>query len=560
MTTRTTEAADEPRLRRHIGVTGLLFASVGSIIGSGWLFGALNSAKQAGPAAMISWALGGVMILLIALVYAELGTMFPLSGGVVRYPHMSFGSFASYTTGWITWVAVATTAPIEVEGALQYATKYAPFTHTHCVAACGTKQPVDVHTLTALGYVTAVVLMAVFVVVNYFGIRWFARINNVLVGWKLFMITLVVIAFLATAFHAHNFTQLGYRPYGWHGVFSAIATGGIVFSYLGFRQGIELAGETDNPRRNVPLAVIGSVLITGVLYVLLQVAFIAALDPSILTKAGAWGSLSYGGDFGPLASLATLLGLGWLAVLLYIDAIISPGDTGLIYTTITSRISYAMARNGNAPRALQRTTDRGVPLVSLVVTFVVGLVVFLPFPSWQQLVGFITSATVMSFASGPLVLSALRKQQPDQERPFRLPGGHIIPVLAFWASNMIVYWSGWDVVWKLMVAVLLGFLLLGAFMLSGQVRLPDLELPSGAAWIVPWLGGVTLISWLGSFPEPAAGNRMELGFGTSAGIMLVLSVVVYVLAHRFRLSPEQAARHIAETEKEAAVTDEQLAD
>ena len=108
--------------------SGCCSPSVGSIIGSGWLFGALNAAGAAGPAAIISWALGGVMILMIALVYAELGTMFPLSGGVVRFPHLAFGSFASYTAGWITWVAVATTAPIEVEAALQYATKYAPFT------------------------------------------------------------------------------------------------------------------------------------------------------------------------------------------------------------------------------------------------------------------------------------------------------------------------------------------------------------------------------------------------------------------------------------------------
>jgi amino acid transporter len=553
--TTTTEAADpvEPHLRRHIGVTGLLFASVGSIIGSGWLFGALNASQQAGPASIISWALGGVMILLIALVYAELGTMFPLSGGVVRYPHMSFGSFASYTTGWITWVAVATTAPIEVEGALQYATKYAPFTSKHTVNGN------IVHTLTAAGYVTAVILMAIFVVVNYFGIRWFARINNVLVGWKLLIISLVVIAFLVTAFHGSNFTSLGFKPYGVHGIFSAIATSGIVFSYLGFRQGIELAGETDNPRRNVPLAVIGSVLLTGVIYILLQVAFIAALDPSLLTKAGEWGKLSYGGDFGPLASLASLIGLGWLAILLYIDAVVSPGDTGLIYTTITSRISYAMSRNGNAPHALQRTTSRGVPMFSLIVTFVVGLIVFLPFPSWQQLVGFITSATVMSFASGPLVLTALREQAPERERPFRLPGGHIIPVLAFWASNMIVYWSGWDIVWKLMVAVLLGFVLLGIFLLTGQVKSPHFDVPSGAAWIVPWLVGITVVSYFGSFPDPAAGNRGDLSFEASAAIMLVLSIAVYVLAYRFRLSTEEAQRHIAEVETEAAVSEEQLA-
>src|SRR3954464_9024442 len=142
----TTETSQKPELKRHVGVTGLLFASVGSIIGSGWLFGALNASMAAGPAAVISWALGGILILLIALVYAELGTMMPLSGGVVRYPHMAFGHLASFTSGWVTYVAVATTAPIEVMAALQYGTKYAPFTTAHTVNG----EPV--YTLTTLGY------------------------------------------------------------------------------------------------------------------------------------------------------------------------------------------------------------------------------------------------------------------------------------------------------------------------------------------------------------------------------------------------------------------------
>ncbi len=203
MATQTTDRdqSGDPKLKRHVGVIGLLFASVGSIIGSGWLFGALNAVQEAGPAAMISWALGGVLILLLALVYAELGVMFPLSGGVVRFPHMAFGNFASFTSGWITWVAVSTTAPIEVEAALQYGTKYAPFTVAHTVAGD------TVHTLTALGYGAAVVLMAIFVVINYFGVRWFARINSVLVWWKLFIIVLVIIAFVVSAFHTSNFTS-----------------------------------------------------------------------------------------------------------------------------------------------------------------------------------------------------------------------------------------------------------------------------------------------------------------------------------------------------------------
>jgi amino acid transporter len=534
-------------LKRHVGTIGLLFASVGSIIGSGWLFGALNASQQAGPAAIFSWAIGAVMILMIALVYAELGTMFPLSGGVVRFPHMSFGSFASYSAGWITWVAAATVAPIEVEAALQYATKYAAFTTEHTVGG------ESVHTLTALGYGTAVVAMALFVVVNYVGVRWFARINNVLVWWKLGIIVLVVVAFLVTAFHGSNFSDFGFKPQGWHGVFTAIATSGIVFSYLGFRQGIELAGETDNPRRNVPIAVIGSVLLTGVIYILLQVAFIGAVSPSDLTSSHGWAKLSFSNDFGPLAALATILGLGWLAVLLYIDAIVSPGDTGLIYTTITSRISYAMAKNGNAPSGLAKTSDRGVPMVSLIVTFVIGLIIFLPFPSWQQLVGFITSASVLSFGSGPLVLAAMRKQIPDQERPFRLPFGHLIPVLAFWSSNLIVYWSGWIITWKLMVAMLLGFVLLVIFEITGRAR-PDLDLKAGATWVLPWLGGLTVLSYLGDY----GGGRGVIGFGAAIPIVLVFTLVIYVIAHVVRLGPEHVQVHIEESRREAAVEDSEL--
>jgi amino acid transporter len=119
--------AEERGLRRDVGRIGLLFAGVGSIIGSGWLFGALTASTIAGPAAIVSWLLGGVMVMLIGVCYAELGAMLPVSGGVVRYPHYSFGSLTSYTGGWITWVAAVTTAPIEVLATLTYATNYVPW-------------------------------------------------------------------------------------------------------------------------------------------------------------------------------------------------------------------------------------------------------------------------------------------------------------------------------------------------------------------------------------------------------------------------------------------------
>ncbi|MFD7918727.1 APC family permease [Streptomyces sp. NPDC059740] len=532
-----------------MGRISLLFAGVGSIIGSGWLFGALNAARLAGPSSIFSWALASVMILLIGLCFAELGTMFPLSGGVVRFPHLSFGSFASYTMGWITWIAAATVAPIEVEGALQYATKWAHFTDFHPANAA--------YTLTGLGYVVAVLAMAFFVALNYYGIRWFARVNNVLVWWKLLVILVVIVAFAVTAFHGSNFSAKefgGFAPGGAKGIFTAISTAGITFSFLGFRQGVELAGETSDPKRNVPFAIIGSVLLTGVIYILLEIAFVGAVPGHDLSSSHGWLNLAFDNDFGPLAAIAGALGMSWLAYTLYVDAVISPADTGLIYTTVTARISYAMGRNRNAPEGLTKTTSRGAPLVSLIVTFVMGLIVFLPFPSWQQLVGFITSATVLSFGAGPVVLAAMRRQIPNHPRVFRVPGGDIIPFLALYSANLIVYWAGWKTNWKLFVTILLGLVLLAVFQMLDKGRAPKMEWKAGATWLVPWLAGLAFTSWIGDYD----GGLGWIGLGWGFVVQLVLAAVVYLLALRVRLPESQVLVHIEEAREEAAVEEREL--
>jgi amino acid transporter len=451
-----------------------------------------------------------------------------VAGGVVRYPQYAFGSFASYTAGWITWIAAVTTAPIEVLATLQYATNYIPWL---------TEMKDGVPVLETGGYVAAVVLMGVFSLVNVMGVRAFARFNTALVWWKLGIIVLVVVSFAVTAFAPKNFSAGGgFAPNGADAVFSAIATAGIVFSYLGFRQGVELAGESSNPRRNVPIAVIGSVVLTMIIYTALQVAFIGALPDQ--TIAGGWSSLQFKNDFGPLAGLAGILGLTWLSVLLYADAIVSPADTGLIYTTTTSRIAYAMGRTRNAPARLAKLNSRGVPWVAVLVTFVVGLIVFLPFPAWQKLVGFITSATVLSFSSGPLVLAALRRQLPDQERPFRLPFGDVIPFVAFYSSNLIVYWAGWDTTWKLATAVAIGSAVLVLYPRTGRGRRAALEWRAGS-WVLPWLAGLMIISYLGNFD-----GQDVISFGWSWVVLLVFSAIIFTLAVRTRLMPQRVVDNI----------------
>ncbi|HET8582098.1 MAG TPA: APC family permease [Jatrophihabitans sp.] len=525
-------------LKRHVGPVGLLFAGVGSIIGSGWLFGSFHASSIAGPIAIFSWLIGAFMILLIGLTYAELGAMFPVSGGVVRFPHYSFGSFASYTLGWVTWLAAAVVAPIEVLGAITYASSYAPWL-------------VDKNQLLTWprGYLLAAAGMLLFSCINLIGIRWFARLNNIVVWWKLAIIIITVIAFLVTTFHSANFTKYGFSPAGGQGMVHAIVVSGIVFSFLGFRQGVELGGETDNPRRNIPLAVIGSILITGIIYIGLQIAYIGAVRPSDLAASNGWANISFKNDAGPLAAIAGFIGLGWLGKILLADAVISPADTGLIYTTVTARLSYAMGRNKNAPRSLAWTSGRGVPWLSVALAFVVGLIIFLPFPSWNKLVGFVTNSTVLSFGSGSLVLMAMRKQIPEQERPFRLPGGHIIPFLAFYAANLMVYWAGWDLDWRLFAAVGIGLaLFVIQWIVDPEFRRQHFHWRHGW-WVLLWFAGLVVISWQGiySSDDKPHGQQNNLTFGWAFLVVAVWSLIIYVIALSSKFSPEETRAQIAGT-------------
>lgn len=542
-------AQTHSHLKREIGIIGLLFTAIGSIIGSGWLFGALYASEVAGPASIISWFLGAILMLFIALVYAELGTMFPISGGVVRYPHFAFGSFASYSIGWITWFAAAATTAIEVLAAMQYATNYIPWMQE--ISKDG------VAVLTYGGYFVAIGMLALFSVVNFIGIKWFEKLNNVLVWWKIGIVLIVIIAFMAMSYNSSHFVDEaagGFMPFGWEGIFSAISTAGVCFSFLGFRQGVELAGETKNPSRNVPIAVIGSILITAVLYVLLQMAFIGALPADSLIHGWENIGANFAGNmskvaatFGPLAAIATIMGLSWLTVLLYIDAFISPADTGLIYTTVTSRLSYAMGLNKNAPQSLAKVNKKGVPWVSVILTFVAGTAFFFIFPGWEKIVGFVTAGTVLSFGSGPVALVAMRKQLPKQKRPFKLPYVNIICYAAFLAANLIVYWSGWADMWKLMIAVAIGYIVLIINEIANKKDTPDLEFRSGI-WIIVWLAGLSLISWIGPYPlvSKGAGNLGLINVGQSVVIIALFSLFIMWLAVKSRLSVDKVKGHLEE--------------
>ena len=334
-------------LKRELGLIGATWASETSIIGSGWLFGALFAAQAVGGAAVLAWVIAGVVVIVLALCHAELGAMYPVSGGTARFPHFAFGSVAGISFGFFSYVQAVTIAPIECFAFMQYAAYFWPGIYDST-----TKN------VTGAGFALTIVLMAIFVAVNFLAMRIFARVNNVITWWKVAVPVLAIIVLLFK-FHPGNFTAgVGFMPGGIKALFGALPAAGIIFAYSGFEQCDQLAGEIKNPGRNLPRAIIISILIGTAIYVLLQVAFIGAMPPSELGKGFA-GITNTSILDGPFAGLAGLVGLGLLAWILRIDAFVSPTGTGLIYTTGTSRISYGLARNRYYPQIFGKVSSNG---------------------------------------------------------------------------------------------------------------------------------------------------------------------------------------------------------
>lgn len=231
--------------------------------------------------------------------------------------------------------------------------------------------------------------------------------------------------------------------------------------------------------------------------------------------------------------------LAWLAAVLLIDAMVSPGGTALIYTGVAARVGRAMSRNGTFPGFLGRLNRRGVPGAGIFFNFCVGVILLLPFPGWQTLMGLISSTLVLSLGFGPIALLAFRSQFPDRPRPFRLPCGRTVAVVSFIHCNFVVYWAGWKTNSTLAILVLVATVLLPFIFHRRKPTGTGMEWRS-AIWLFPYFGCIFVCSWLGQY-----GGRERLPHGVDLLVIALLSLLVMRLAHTFRRSNE-GAREAAE--------------
>ncbi|MGD0066260.1 MAG: APC family permease [Streptosporangiaceae bacterium] len=546
-----------PRLRRDIGLLPLFMVSAGSVIGSGWLLGTLNASKAAGPAAIISWVIGVILLIGVALIYAELGSTYPISGSTARFTWIHAGTLGGFFAGTYSYLQAMAVAPIEVEATLGYLDdKYWPWLEK------------SNGLLTGKGLGVAIAFMFAFTALNLFGIKWMARTNTVAMYWKILVPFATVILIMTKVFHGSNFTAGGgFMPYGIKGVFVAIPLG-IVFALEGFEQAAQLAGEARNPKRDVPLAVVGSMLMGAALYILLQLCFTGALNPANI--AHGW-SAPFGpnvGSFGPYYQLATSVGLGWLGTILIIDAVVSPAGTGLVYVSAASRLSYSLAKTRFLPPVFSSIDRRGVPWFSIIFGGAFGCVLFLPFGSWSTLVGAITAASSFMYSFAPVAAVSLRKSDPDRIRPYRAPILNVIAPFSFVVSGFIIYWSGTANDLKIDAAVAF-FLVLYFIARRLDPNQEPLDFRAGA-WAIPWVIGLTIFSIFGGSYvggiSSGPGNTgssggyatflgaklgVHLAFWWDIGAIAIFSLIVFYFAVNSRLGPERVQAHAEEAAADA---------
>lgn len=528
------------KTKRDIGPWSLMFTGLGSIIGSGWLFGAWHASAIAGPAAILAWIIGAVVVLAIALAYAEMGAMFPESGGMVRYARYSHGSLVGFMAAWANWISIVAVIPIEAIASVQYMASWS-FPWARALMHQGE--------LSTSGLVASAALVLVYFCLNYWGVKLFVKTNTVITVFKLVVPALTAVALMSTSFNTTNFgdgSVASFAPYGWSAVFTAVAASGIVFSYNGFQSPVSLAGEARNPGRSIPFALISSVVIALIIYVALQVAFIGAVSPQSI--ASGWHSLNFNS---PLAQLALALNLNWLAMLLYLDAFVSPSGTGSIYTATTARMVYAMEKNNTLPKMFGTLHPLyGVPRQAMWLNLAVSFIFLFFFRGWGTLAAVISVAVIISFLTGPISLMSLRIHAPEVKRPLRLKGMSIIAPFAFICASLVLYWARWPLTGQVILLVV-GALPIYFYYQAKSGWLGFARELRAAIWLIGYLPVMALVSCIGS---EAFGGVGILPEGVDMAVVAAVALAFYWIGVRSGYRTPYLSESVAWQGSESAAT------
>lgn len=419
-----------------MGVTlkkpGLLTAigiGIGSMIGSGWMFSAYYAAQYIGPASFLSWGIGAALSLILAILLAEMAGIFHEKALFTRLIIMShdnadFG-FIIAISGWLSLVLVI---PTEASATVQYLSTIYPSITDYLI--------INQHH-TSLGTACIILLVILYSVLNFWGMRLFARVTNVLAILKIFIPILTAIILMVASFYPSNFVSQGIMPYGYQHIFSGVVNCGIFYTFYGFALVAMYSQDLQNPQKNIPRALIISVLTCFIIYCLLQTAFIGSLPPSMLRNG--WAQLNLTSPFAQLLLLLNMHLLSMWAIALYVDSTLSPSGTAIISFNSAVGALTGMADDHQLPAYFNKVDAKyRISRHSILFTMFICCFILLFFKNWKELMILVSVFQLISSLAIPIAFTKLRLSKANLKRFYRVKMGCFLSYVIFLVLSLFL--------------------------------------------------------------------------------------------------------------------------
>jgi APA family basic amino acid/polyamine antiporter len=417
-------------LKRTLSGLDLTLLGIGAIIGTGiFVLTGTAAANQAGPAITISYLAAGLACGFAAFCYAEFASMIPIAGSAYTYAYATLGEIFAWMIGWdliLEYAVGSMTVAIGWSGYMQKLLHGFGIELPLWMSAAPGSAPGTIIN------VPAVLIVLLIMVLLVIGVRESARVNAVMVAIK----GIAVIFFIAAgAKYVHTDNWVPYQPYGWSGVMAAAAV--VFFAYIGFDAVSTTAEEAKNPQRDLPIAIISSLVICTILYLAVasvltgivpvtQYRSVVDALPGVPAAAPIEVTKFLNA---PVAFALAHIGQDWAAYLVSAGAVAGITSVLLVMLMSQPRIFFAMSRDRLLPAGVSKVHPRfGTPYITTIITCViVALVAGL---TQIQVVGEMTSiGTLFAFVVVCAAVLVLRVKRPEAVRPFRVPFGPVFPVL-----------------------------------------------------------------------------------------------------------------------------------
>ncbi len=412
-------SSGEKGLNRVLGPIGLLMMGIGVIIGAGiFILTGIASAFYAGPAIVISFIISGIACMFTALCYAEFATMVPVAGSVYTYSYVTLGELWAWIIGWDLILEYLVIVAAVAIGWSNYFVEIFSSVGINLPNALVNPPGVEGGIINFPAVLIVLIIMSLLII----GVRESSRFNAVIVFIKLSVILLFVAIGI---YHINPVNYNPFFPYGFIGVFKGAAI--IFFAYIGFDALTTAAEEVKNPQRTLPIAIIGSLIISSILYIVVALILNGILPYSAFKETAA-----------PVAFALQNIGISWASIVVSVGAICGITSVILVGLFGQTRVFFAMARDGLLPGPFAQIHERfKTPVTSIAVVGSIAAIIaaFIPITDVVQLVNIGTLAAFILISFAVIIL---RRQQPDIPRPFKTPFVPVVPVLAIIFCALLV--------------------------------------------------------------------------------------------------------------------------